>query len=193
MSEPSEFVRAYFVQTRNEIDTEKRERDRILDFIVLILGALAFGIFQSESAQRFLDRPEALAIEMPALAIISALFWIRWRKLQQISDRWFALHRIAIRHYSEERVKEMLEGVVFKDLPSWRYISKDFVLNIALCLPVYGLLILQAIEGHSADQWWRIGLPIGAIVLHVVLSSAVLGRRMRDPLPPLSNEQPSSS
>lgn len=189
MNEPSEFVRAYFMQTRDEIDTEKRERDQILNFAILVLGAFGFAVAQSETAQRFLQEPEALALEIPALVIISTLLWIRYKKLQQISDRWFTLHRIAVRHFGKEHVDETLEGVVVKDLTTWRYIRKDFMLNIALCLPVYGLLLLQLLIGYSVGQGWQIVLPMAAIVLHLVSSSAILGRKLRDPLPPFANEE----
>lgn len=188
IKEPSKFIIAYFIQTRKEIDTEKRERDQMLNFAVLVLGAIAFAISQSETAQEFLKKPEALALEIPAIVIISTLFWIRYKKLQQISDRWYTLHRLALRYFGKERVEEMLEGVVVKYLPTWRYIRKDFILNFAFSLPVYGLLFLQFLYGYSCRQWWRIILALMAIILHCVLSSIILGRKLRDPLPPLKRK-----
>jgi hypothetical protein len=188
MREPSDFERAYFIQTRNEIDTEKRERDQMLNFAVLVLGAIGFAVAQSESAWKFLQEPESLAIETPALVIISTLFWIRHKKLQQISDRWFVLYRMIVRCFGKDRAKEMLEGVVRKDLPTWRYIRKDFMLNIALCLPVYGLLLLQCLRGHFSNVSWRMVLPILVIILHFGFSSLILRRGLRDPLPPVLNK-----
>ena len=48
MKNPTSFEKEYFIQTRQEIDTEKRERDRILNFIVLILGAIGFALIREE-------------------------------------------------------------------------------------------------------------------------------------------------
>lgn len=38
---PNKLMR-YLVQTRKEIDTEKRERDQILNFIIVTIGGLGF-------------------------------------------------------------------------------------------------------------------------------------------------------
>jgi len=38
MGDPSEFERAYFQQTRTEIENDKRERDFILNIAVVIVG-----------------------------------------------------------------------------------------------------------------------------------------------------------
>jgi len=187
MSEPNGFDRDYFIQTRKEIDTEKRERDQMLNFAILVLGAIGFVIYQSETAQKFLREPEAMAIEIPALVIISSLFWVRYRKLRQISDRWFTLNRMLLRYFDEKRVEEMLEGIVVKDLKEWRYIKKDIILNIALCLPIYGLLLIPFFRGWCPDQRWRLILTVVVIVAHSLLSSVVLGRKFIDPLPPLSD------
>ncbi len=188
MNEPNEFLREYFIQTRKEIDTEKRERDQMLNFAVLVLGAIGFGVLQSETAQKFLQQPQALVIEIPALIIISALFWARYKKLRQISDRWFTLYRIVIRYFGKERTEEMLEGIVIKDFTRRRYLMKDVILNIALCLPIYGLILLPLFNMNLFYQKWQIILSIVVIGLHFIISTAILRRKIHDPLPPLLNE-----
>ncbi len=185
-----EFEQAYFIQTRQEIDTEKRERDRILNFAVLVLGAIGFAIAQSKHAQDFLEQAKAFMIEIPALVIISSLFWVRHKKLQQISDRWFVLHRLLTRWLPKRDADEMLESVVVKSLPQWRYTAKDFVLNIALCSPLYALLVLQLFKGVSSGQSWRVAIAFCVVVSHLALSCAILARRLSDPLPPLSPDGP---
>jgi len=184
----SNFEREYFIQTRKEIDTEKRERDQMLNFAVLVLGGIGFGVSQSQSAQQFLQESQALVIEIPALIIITSLFWVRYKKLKQIADRWFALYRIVMRYFGRERVEEMLEGLVYKNLTGWRYILKDFVLNIALCLPVYALILLPSFNRYLPVQPWRLGVSASVIVLHCVISSIILGRKIHDPLPTLTQE-----
>ena len=188
MPKPSDFEREYFIQTRKEIDTEKRERDQMLNFAVLVLGGIGFGVSQSQSAQQFLQEPQALVIEIPALVIITSLFWVRYKKLKQIADRWFTLYRIVLRYFGRELAEEMLEGLVCKNLTEWRYILKDFVLNIALCLPVYALILLPSFNGYLPVQPWRLVVSVGVIVLHGVISFIILGRKIRDPLPTLSKE-----
>ncbi len=178
----SDFELEYFIQTRKEIDTEKRERDQMLNFVLLILGAIGFGVTQSETAQEFLQETDALFVELPVLFIISTLFWVRYKKLRQIADRWFVLHRIALHCFGKERVAEMLEGIVYKDLTKWRYIRKDFVLNIAFCLPIYGLILIPLFNLYSGVRILRIISLILIVVLHFVVSSIILGRKIKDPL-----------
>jgi hypothetical protein len=193
MSEPTDFEREYIMQTRSEIDTEKCERDRLLHLIILILGALGFAFSQGESTRKFFEQePAALAIEIPTLVIISTLLWVRYKKLKQIADRWFVLHRLVTRHFGPERVEEMLEGMVYKALPTWRYIGKDFMLNLALSSPVYGLLVVQSLNGYAQGEWVVTAIPMIGILAHCLTSAVVLGRPMHDPLPPLESAVPVS-
>jgi len=150
MSDMSDFEREYFLQTRREIDTEKHERDQLLNFAILVLGAIVFGVAQSENAQRFLEEATAPAIEVPALAITSTLCWIRRKKLQQIADRWFVLHLMLVEHFGSERAETSLEGIAVQGLRGRRYVWKDVVLNWALSLPLYVLLATQVPVG------WRL-------------------------------------
>ena len=179
--ERGQFFREYFIQTRKEIDTEKHERDQLLNFLVLFLGAVVFGVSSKGNRYEFLMQPDAMALEVPALVIISALFWARHKKLRQISDRWFTLYHLAVREFGETDAAQMLESVVVKHLPGWRYIMKDLMLNLAFSLPVYGLLLLQCLVAHSQGDQQRLVLTGGVAVVHVVLSSVLLGRRCRDP------------
>lgn len=181
MSELTEFEKEYFIETRKEIDTEKRERDQMLNFAIVVVAAVGFGISQSETAQKFVQKPEALALEIPALAIISTLFWIRYKKLRQISDRWFTLYYMALEHFGEDRIHRMLEQVAVDGLKDRRYIIKDVILNIALSLPFYGLLVLQSLNAYSLGQHLRIILAIASIVLHLCISTLVLSRKLPDP------------
>jgi len=178
-TEPSEFDKAYFIQTREEIDTEKRERDTILNFCVAILGAVAFGIIQSDNAQTFFKdlTPASFAIGISALLIISSLFWVRYKKMQQISDRWFTLLHL-MEHFGNDPLNEpWLEKVVTDSFKTSRYNSKDLVLNIVFSLPFYGLWIIQTFQ--SKEQW-RIALPF-VIILHLVIICYILGRKFTDP------------
>lgn len=183
MVELNGFMKEHFIQTRKEIDTEKHERDQMLNFAIVVLGAIGFAIIQKGVSQTLLQEPQALLIETPALIIISSLFWIRYKKLHQIADRWFVLYRMACQHLGKDKAEEMLEAVVVKGLIKWRYISKDFILNLALSLPIYGLLLIQCFNAYTLHQYWRIVLPIVIIISHFAISSFILGRKMRDPLP----------
>ncbi|HUW81988.1 MAG TPA: hypothetical protein VMZ31_04215 [Phycisphaerae bacterium] len=178
----SEFDREYFLQTRREIDTEKRERDHILNFAIVVLGAMAFAVIHSVRAEALLKDPYSVPLETSALAIVTSLFWVRRKKLQQIADRWYALYRMAVRNLGEEWVRESMEAVAIKGFTKARYIRKDVVLNVTLCLPIYALLLKTTL-----------GLPVrlaGAIILvvmivggHMIVSYALLGRKFVDPFP----------
>ena len=182
MSEIEKFWADYFIQTRREIDTEKQERDKILNYAFLVMGAIAFAVAQNEKAQIFLREVEGLAVGIPALAVLSSLFWIRKKKLQQIADRWFVLRHLLQSHVDAQRLPFTLEAVVTRGLPGWRYVSKDVILNLTMSLPLYMLLVLQ-IQDAIADQCcWRVIASVLAIGGHAGISSLILGRRLRDPL-----------
>jgi hypothetical protein len=112
MKQTSDFLREYFLQTRREIDAEKESRDRLLNFIILAIGAVGFTMFQSEKADTLLAHPCALIIELSILVTITALFWLRRKKLQQIADRWFVLGNLLSRHFDEIAIEESLEAIV---------------------------------------------------------------------------------
>ncbi|HUI08619.1 MAG TPA: hypothetical protein VL486_16585 [Verrucomicrobiae bacterium] len=48
----SQFEREYFVQTRKEIDTEKQERNKILNYAILATGAVSLVLSKPELCSR---------------------------------------------------------------------------------------------------------------------------------------------
>jgi len=190
---PNEFEKAYFIQTRSEIDTEKKERDHMLNFAILVLGAVGFSISQDETSRIFLQSPEGFLIDISVLVIISSMFWIRYKKLRQIADRWFVLRRLTLRWFGNFKTNELLEGLVCDNLPTLRYIIKDVVLNLALSSPIYGLLYRQLYSAFLVRNWWLVISVIGVFVMHLAFTFFVLGKKIKDPLPPIEldnqNEQ----
>ena len=185
MNVPNDFEKSYFIQTRSEINTEKKERDQMLNFAVLVLGAVGFSIAQFEAARKYLQSNEGFGILVSALIIISSLFWIRHKKLRQIADRWYVLRRLIFYWYGSEKTSEMLEGLVYKNLPTSRYTIKDVVLNISLSSPIYWLLYQQFMSAQSIGENWRVFSTVGVLILHIVFSFLILGRKIKDPLPPV--------
>ena len=177
----SDFDREYFLQTRREIDTEKQERDHILNFAVIVLGAMAFAVAQNDKAIEFLSSVEALSLEGSALVVLTALFWTRWKKLRQIADRWLVLHRMLEKEPDSATAGLSLESIVVGRLETRWYLQKDVVLNLALCVPVYALLVAQAWTGYSSGHLWRYWTPVGLVLIHGVGSSALLLRKHRKP------------
>ncbi|MBN1787164.1 MAG: hypothetical protein JW806_02080 [Sedimentisphaerales bacterium] len=180
----NDFETKYFIQTRQEIDTEKRERDIILNFAVVVLGALGFAILRNDKADEFLLKPYSFMFEISVLIILTSLFYVRRKKLQQISDRWFTLHRMVIRHFNEQQAAETMEATVIESFNKGRYKKKDLILNFALSSPVYILLFISAF-GFSCCMTIRILTPIIIIMIHIIISLIVLMTKMRDPFPPL--------
>ncbi len=180
MTGDKDFLRDYFLQTRKEIEHGKAERDRILHFAVIIIGAVGFAFAQSEHMQRFLLSTSGLFTEVAALVIVTSLFWIRRTKLRQIADRWFVLRRLLPRIVGEEEMPWMLENVVYRGLSRRRYARKDIVLNLAFCLPIYGLLVHQAIEGWESGATWRAAVALAGVLLHVLVSTLLLSPRLTD-------------
>lgn len=184
MAELTEFEREYFVQTRKEIDTEKRERDQLLNFAVIVLGALGFAVVQSEKAMEFLKQPHSLMFEVSTLVILTSLFWVRRKKLQQIADRWYTLYRMEVKRLGKQRADQLMEAVVIRGFEKARYIRKDVVLNIALSLPIYTLLFVSAF-GLTLPAIICILIPALIVAVHASFSFALLATKMRDPFPTL--------
>lgn len=180
MSDMPEFEREYFIQTRKEIDTEKQERDHILNFAIIILGALGFAVIQSDQAKEFLKQPYSIILEASTLIILTSLFWIRRKKLQQIADRWYTLYRLSIRYLGSKHTDESMEAIVIKGFEKARYLRKDAVLNLALSLPIYTLIFISSI-GLSAHIAYRVLTSTIIIIFHILLSFILLTIKMKDP------------
>jgi len=180
MAELTEFEREYFIQTRKEIDTEKGERDKLLNFAVIVLGALGFAVVQSDNAKEFLQRPHSLMFEVATLIILTSLFWVRQKKLQQIADRWYTLYRMAVRRLGKQCADEMMETIVIRGFEKARYLRKDVVLNTALSLPIYTLLFVSAI-GLTPHNIMRFLIPVLIVAVHASVSFYLLAKKMRDP------------
>jgi|GEM_PF-7094062 len=142
MTEPSGFQKAYFIQTRQEIDTDKKIRDTTLNFAVLVLGAAGFVVFKADNAEAFLKSLNGLALAVSAITIISSLFYARREKMRQIADRWFVLHDLLQRNPDWLESDANLEAIVTYGFSKpvrniQRYITKDFILNTAFCSPLF--------------------------------------------------------
>ena len=140
------FIRDYFMQTRKEIDTEKHERDRLLHFVIIVIGALAFAVIQSEAALRFAMTWYALGFEVAGLAAVTSLFWVRRKKLNQIADRWHVLLDI-VRECEVTIPEEIsLERIVVQEFDKRRYLKKDLWLCVIMCAPLHVLVLLSSLS-----------------------------------------------
>jgi hypothetical protein len=180
--ESSDFDREYFLQTRREIDTEKRERDHLLNFAVVILGALAFAVVQSDKAKQFLQEPYSLMFEISTLIILTSLFWVRRKKLQQISDRWYTLYHMALRNMSEEWMSQSMEAVVINGFFKARYIRKDLALNVALSLPIYTLVFVSSLR-LPFHLWLSVITGVLIVTGHLTVSWVLLAKKLIDAFP----------
>ncbi len=173
------FEREYFIQTRKEIDTEKRERDRLLHFAILVLVGVPVAALQKAELYRHVFSWAALFVEVPLLIILSAMFWARWKKLTQIADRWYVLLYLLRKHLGNERAGHFLEQTVVDGLSKRRYVRKDAILNFCLCLPVYVIMIATFINYVSVGLSIH-GLPsLVFALLHAISSFLLLARRIR--------------
>ena len=170
----------YFIQTRKEIDTEKRERDHILNVAVVVLGALSFAFIQTDKTKEFLMKPQSIALEISTLAILTSLFWTRYMKLRQIADRWYTLYNLLYRYFGVSKSNEYMEGIVIKGFSQARYLKKDVFLCIALSLPIYCLIVITVFN-FSFCVLFKIGICLIVIGLHIILTLFLLCRKFKDP------------
>jgi hypothetical protein len=181
LDEPSTFVREYFMQTRREIDTVKRQRDLILNFAILVIGAVSFAVIKSQEARDFVKTQwEGAAVGVPALIFITSLFWLRYRKLQQIKDRWRVLHSIAESKLGPLFVRIMLESKVVPHLDKWTYhIWRDFVPCIMFCVPIYGQLLINFWHCTSYPEGLRTAMLSGVVPFHCLICWSLFGRHAK--------------
>jgi len=176
-----QFFREYFIQTRKEIDVEKHERDQLLNFCIVFLGAVLYGLLRDDKAGDILSELITLTLGFPALAVILALFWVRHMKLQQIADRWFTLARILPERFGPRPGGELLENVVCRDLLGRRYGKKDVLLNLAFSLPFYAMLMVHAQKALLIGKCFRGFSVIAGVILHFIGSGYVLLQPMKNP------------
>lgn len=115
--------------------------------------------------------------------MITSLFWVRRKKLQQIADRWFILQRLAERIVGKDGAGLLLESLVCQQLTGRRYVEKDFFLNYALSSPIYALLLVHT-PGFWSDGPIAASFAVAVIIVHAVLSGLLLGRPFRAPVEP---------
>lgn len=166
----NESLRQYVLQTRQEIDTEKQQRDSLLNFAIAVLGALGFGLLQNDNFTTLVAHPSAFWIYVAILIIITSLFWVRHKKLQQIADRWFVLHKIAVAN-PEDFPHPSLEALVCPNLTNWTYTIKDAVLSVALATPIYALVWIS----HPCFSLRNLIIPV-----HAIMSFGLLVRRLKN-------------
>jgi len=166
MKDLNEFEREYFLQTRREIDTEKKERDALLNFAVGVIGVAAFGVLQNDKMDAVLRHDFTRILAGCVLLLITSLMWVRRKKLQQIADRWYALRNLMLSAKSHP-TQRLLEDAVCEGLDGRAYTVKDTVVCLALSLPMYCLLL----PGPSG---------IVAVTLHIALCILVFVPRLKN-------------
>ena len=178
MGPASDFQKAYFLQTRQEIDTDKKIRDTTLNFAVLVLGATGFVVFRADNAEVFLKSWNGLALAVSAIIIITSLFYARREKMRQITDRWFVLHDLLKRNPEWLNSDATIEAIVTYGFSKHvhgmqRYITKDFILNTAFCSPLF----IATVFFHPAVGAGVIGLFLAMICwLHLKKIPDPLGK-----------------
>lgn len=180
--ELSAFESEYFIQTRKEIDTEKHERNKILNYAILATGAMSVAFARSGSLSD-LASPAALVIYFPLLILVSVLVAARRIKLRQISDRWHALGSLLHARGCVDGWAP-LEDVVCRGLRGRRYLAEDFLLHLGLSSVVYCLIIAVAVHLVTATPP-VFGPAVGAglgVLAHFGVTSFWLSRRLRIPL-----------
>lgn len=184
MTQPSDFQKAYFIQTRQEIDTDKKIRDTTLNFAIVVLGAAGFVVFRSDNAGQFVKTINGFALSVSVLIVITSLFYARREKMMQLMDRWFVLHHLLRQNPDWLGTDGSLETLVSTGFLKprrtllQRYFAKDFYLNIAFCCPLFVATMLFQ---------WVIGLLVTLFFVAVIGSLHL--RTMSDPLTKIAKDQ----
>ena len=176
--ELSSFAKDYFMQTRKEIDTEKHERDRLLHFLIILIGGVLVLFTKEIISKEFSSSIIGILFHISFLVIITAIFWVRWKKLSQIADRWATLYKI-IEKENEIILEDSLERKVKKGFEEKRYIRKDICLCLSFSLPIYLSLLFGIFSNLNKNLVHSIIVAI-IIVLHIVFSYLILWKKPID-------------
>ena len=170
------FEREYFIQTRKEIDTEKQERNKILNYAILAVGGISLALSRVGEPFVFLRSPAALCLYIPLLFLISVLIAARRAKLQQIADRWFVLETILrARGCAKDWIS--LETVVCQGLRGRRYLAEDLLLHLGLSMAPYLLIVWVGTALQLKFAVWLYFF----VVEHAVIGSLLLCRPVMKP------------
>jgi hypothetical protein len=175
MTQPTDFQKAYFLQTRQEIDTDKKIRDTTLNMAVLVLGGVAFAVFKGDNTLALVRSTHGFCLNLAAVVIVTALCYARREKMRQISDRWCVLFHLLRDNPNWLNSEKTLESIVLKGFrpPNrelQRYITKDFWLNVALCSPLLvGIFVFSVLTG----------VVVGAVFLSFAMWLHL--KRIKDP------------
>lgn len=172
----SEFERQYFLQTRQEIDTEKQERNKILNYAIVALGAVALTFSRVDNPLSPLRSPAALCFYYPFLLFVSILIAARRAKMRQISDRWFVLRGILAAR-SEPKGWVPLEKIVCDGFDNKRYLAEDRLLHLGLSLVPYSLIGLVA---YGLCWYWPI-LVVLPVMAHLIGCDLWLRKQVKRP------------
>lgn len=176
-----EFEKAYFLKTRDEIEVEKKSRDLMLNFTIVVLGGIAFSLVKNENSDAAITSESMLVAVTSALYLITILIWLRLQKLQQIADRWYVLNGIIDKYYTtEQEANIFLEKTVVDGLNGWGYVKKDIYLFLVLVIPMYVLMYFQvnvSWKNCEMEKAWSIIL---ITALHFIISMSIICRKMKN-------------
>ena len=178
LSRVSNFEKDYFVQTRKEIDTEKQERNKLLNYGVIAIGAVSAGLLQLEIKTTGNPSPWLLAVCIPVLSLITGLVAARRIKLQQIADRWITLYTIA-RKFDIEQEWKPLERTVITGLIKGRYLREDLWVHTTLSLVGYGLIGYISRSLFCYPYTWA-AILVAVLLAHLFFSTNWLRKPFLD-------------
>jgi len=173
------FEREYFIQTRKEIDSEKQARTRLFHYAVIVFGGLtAFYIdMYKDSLPNFKLDFFCMGLAVSLLFILTTIFYVRHRKLLQIAHRWYVLYIMINKWYGLEEARLFLESIVVNGFDKKHYLTKDLALTFCLAFPIYLFLLGFSIKAETNI----LCLSISVVIVHIVASSLVLGRKVKPP------------
>ena len=164
--ELNDFYKDYFIQTRKEIDTDKIERDRLLHFVIILFGGVLVLFTQENLSRELLNTTIEVLLHFSFLIIVTTIFWVRWKKMSHIADRWNTLYKILEK--SGEEITVFLENKVIQGLKKRRYVRQDVFLCLSFCLPSYSLLFFS-IFSKSGKCLRYTGIVLVIVVIHILL------------------------
>jgi hypothetical protein len=172
-----DFIKEYFIQTRQDINAEKSSRDQILNFVILAIGGVGFALLQNKEILSSLKGITGFAVESGVLLAITSLFWLRHSKLIQIADRWYALAGLLANNQLGIPYSHSVESIVTARLATNFYTKKDALVCIGVSCPIYAAVVVTTELQYELQ--YALGVALGVALVH----SMVVWKLLVKPLP----------
>lgn len=171
--------KSYFEQTRKECDTEKIEKDKLLNYAFLVSGSAGILGLYKVNFDTLENSVLVSLISTTIIFTISVLFKWRRQKIQAQAYRWKVLKELIDSKKNPNTNWRTLEDIIVAGIDKNKHGIQDKLFFLALCLPFVCFLSIHTYNILiKSGKMYIIILPIIALSL-IIESYFALTKKLR--------------